>query len=254
MTTRAVIADDEGLAREWIRTGIADTNVEIVAECADGVEAADAIRRLHPDLAFLDVEMPGIDGFGVLERLGEADLPAVIFITAYDQYAIRAFEAHAVDYLVKPFSHQRLREAVRRARLRIEGLTARHVNETLLALLEDIRRERGYPEWFLLKADGKSFFVRVDDIDWIESSRNNVILHVGPQTHVHHETTSGIEAKLDPKKFLRIHRSTIVNIERIKEIHPWFNGDYAITLRNGTRLTMTSTYRDRLNAFRQGTA
>lgn len=249
---RVVIADDEPLAREWIRNGLStDPDVEIVAECGDGLEAVGTIGRFRPDILLLDIEMPGLNGFSILERARSGASPAVIFITAYDHYAVKAFDAHAVDYLMKPFSPDRLNEAMRRAKSHSEQLASRQLHEAVAALAREVQRERSYPDWLLLKEDGRSFFVHVPDIDWIESSRNNVLLHVGKQKHVCHETTSGIESKLDPKRFLRIHRSTIVNIERIQELHPWFNGDYTVLLRDGTRLTMSSTYRDRLKEFRR---
>ena len=252
MTTRTLIVDDEPLAREWVRSALAeDPEVTIVGECGDGFKAVEAIQSLRPDLVFLDVQMPGMDGFGVLGMVGPEELPAVIFVTAFDQYALRAFDAHAVDYLMKPFSRERLQEAVKRAKAALDRRGAEGLKEALLKLVEDLRKQRSYPDWLLLKNEGKSIFVKVKDIDWIESSRNNVKLHVGAHTYLLHETTAGVEAKLDPRKFLRIHRSSIVNIERIKEMHPWFNGDYSVTLRDGTQLTLSSTYRDRLKEFRR---
>jgi two-component system LytT family response regulator len=252
MKTRVLIVDDEPLAREWVRVAVAeDPDIEIAAECGDGFKAVEAIEQLRPDLVFLDVQMPGLDGFGVLSMVPPEDLPAVIFVTAFDQYALRAFDAHAVDYLMKPFSRERIHEAVKRAKAWLSRRGDDDLRATLLKLVEDIRKERSFPEWLLLKNEGKSIFVKVREIDWIESSRNNVRLHVGHQTYLFHETTAGIEAKLDPRKFLRIHRSAIVNIERIKEMHPWFNGDYSVTLRDGTQLTMSSTYRERLKEFRR---
>ncbi|HEY1251380.1 MAG TPA: LytTR family DNA-binding domain-containing protein [Thermoanaerobaculia bacterium] len=252
MKIRTLIVDDEPLAREWVRNGLQEeTDVEIVAECGDGFEAVKAVTELKPDLMILDVQMPGLDGFGVLAALEPSDLPAVIFVTAFDRYALKAFEAHAVDYLMKPFSPERLHDAVERARAAVEQANSRDLKAALHTLLQDIQRERTFPEWLLIKKDDRSVFLRVADIDWIESSRNNVRLHVGKEIYVYHETTSGIEAKLDPKKFFRIHRSTIVNIEKIKEMHPWFNGDYAVTLKDGTKLTLSSTYRERLKEFRR---
>jgi two-component system LytT family response regulator len=252
MKVRALIVDDEPLAREWVRVAIQDDpDIEIAAECGDGFKAVEAIDELRPDLVFLDVQMPGLDGFGVLGMVPPEELPAIIFVTAFDQYALRAFDAHAVDYLMKPFSRERIHEAVKRAKAWLSRQGDDDLRSTLLKLVEDIRKERSFPEWLLLKNEGKSIFVKVRDIDWIESSRNNVRLHVGHQTYLFHETTAGIEGKLDPRKFLRIHRSAIVNIERIKEMHPWFNGDYSVTLRDGTQLTMSSTYRERLKEFRR---
>jgi two-component system LytT family response regulator len=252
MNIRALIVDDEPLAREWVRSAVAeDPELEVLGECGDGFEAAEAIRRLKPDLVFLDVQMPGLDGFGVLEALTPEEIPAVVFVTAFDQYAVRAFEAQAVDYLMKPFSKERVEEAVRRVRELVKGKSLEDFRESISRIVEKIRRDRSYPEWVLLKAEGKNVFVKVKDIDWIESSRNNVRIHVGPTIYLLHETTSAIASRLDPKKFLRIHRSAIVNIERIKELHPWFNGDYAVILRDGTQLTLSSSYRDRLKEFRR---
>jgi two-component system LytT family response regulator len=252
MKIRTLIVDDEPLAREWVRNGLQDEpDVEILGECGDGFEAVKAITEWKPNLVLLDVQMPGLDGFGVLSSLEPQDMPAVIFVTAFDRYALKAFEAHAVDYLMKPFSSERLHAAVERARAEIDRSSSKDLKATLHALLQDIQRERAHPEWLLIKKDERSVFLRVSDIDWIESSRNNVRLHVGKETYLYHETTSGIESKLDPRKFFRIHRSTIVNIERIKEMHPWFNGDYAVTLKDGTRLTLSSTYRERLKEFRR---
>lgn len=252
MNIRALIVDDEPLAREWVRSAVAeDPELEVLGECGDGFEAAETIRRLKPDLVFLDVQMPGLDGFGVLEALSPEEIPAVVFVTAFDQYAVRAFEAQAVDYLMKPFSKERVEEAVRRVRELVKGRSLEDFRESISRLVEKIRRDRSFPEWVLLKAEGKNVFVKVRDIDWIESSRNNVRIHVGPTIYLLHETTSAIASRLDPKKFLRIHRSAIVNIERIKELHPWFNGDYAVVLRDGTQLTLSSSYRDRLKEFRR---
>jgi two-component system LytT family response regulator len=252
MKLRALIVDDEPLAREWVRGAVAeDQELEVIGECGNGFEAAEAIRRLKPDLVFLDVQMPGLDGFGVLEALSPEEIPAIVFVTAFDQYAVRAFEAQAVDYLMKPFSRERLEEAVRRVRELLKGRSLEDFRESIGKIVEKIRRDRSYPEWVLLKAEGKNVFVKVKDIDWIESSRNNVRIHVGQTIYLLHETTSAIAQRLDPKKFLRIHRSSIVNIERIKELHPWFNGDYAVILRDGTQLTLSASYRDRLREFRR---
>jgi two-component system LytT family response regulator len=252
MKIRALIADDEPLAREWVRSAVAeDPDLEVIGEAGDGFEAAESIRRLKPDLVFLDVQMPGLDGFGVLEALSPEEIPAVVFITAFDQYAVRAFETQAVDYLMKPFSRERVEEAVRRVRELVKGRSLEDFRESIAKIVEKVRRDRSYPEWVLLKADGKNVFVKVRDIDWIESSRNNVRIHVGPTLYLLHETTTAIASRLDPKRFLRIHRSAIVNIERIRELHPWFNGDYAVILRDGTQLTLSASYRDRLREFRR---
>ncbi len=252
MKIRALIVDDEPLAREWVRNGLQnEPDVEVIGECGDGFEAVRTIAAEKPDLVLLDVQMPGLDGFGVLASVEPEKLPAVVFVTAFDRYALKAFEAHAVDYLMKPFSGERLHQAVERARASIDRSASKDLKTQLRALLDDIERERQYPEWLLIKKEDRSVFLRVEDIDWIESARNNVRLHVGKDVYVYHETTTGIEARLDPKHFFRIHRSTIVHIERIRDMHPWFNGDYAVTLKDGTRLTLSSTYRERLKDFRR---
>ncbi|HYX19495.1 MAG TPA: LytTR family DNA-binding domain-containing protein [Thermoanaerobaculia bacterium] len=252
MKIRTLIVDDEPLAREWVRNGLQnEPDVEVIGECGDGFEAVKAIAAEAPDLVLLDVQMPGLDGFGVLASIDPEKLPAVVFVTAFDRYALKAFEARAVDYLMKPFSGERLHQAIERVRAAIDRSASKDLKQQLRALFDDIERERQYPEWLLIKKEDRSVFLRVADIDWIESARNNVRLHVGKDVHVYHETTSGIEARLDPKHFFRIHRSTIVHIERIRDMHPWFNGDYAVTLKDGTRLTLSSTYRERLKDFRR---
>ena len=252
MKIRTLIVDDEPLAREWVRNGLQnEPELEVIGECGDGFDAVKMIASEKPDLVLLDVQMPGLDGFGVLASVDAENLPAVVFVTAFDRYALKAFEAHAVDYLMKPFSSERLHEAVERARAAIDRSSSKNLKAALNALLQDIQRERAYPEWLLIKKDDRSVFLRVADIDWIESARNNVRLHVSKEIFVYHETTNGIEARLDPRSFFRIHRSTIVNIDRIREMHPWFNGDYAVTLKDGSRLTLSSTYRERLKDFRR---
>jgi two-component system LytT family response regulator len=246
---RAMIVDDEPPARQWLGALLRqDPEVEIVEECGDGYEALDAIERLSPDLVLLDVEMPGVGGFELVQMLGPHPSPAFIFVTAFDQYAVRAFDVKAADYLLKPVDPERLRRAVRRAISQID----RAAPKAALTAAAPAASGRRWPEWLLVKSEGRSRFVRVRDIDWIESQKNDVVLHVGPTEHMYHLSTSGIEARLDPARFLRIHRSTIVNIERIKDLYPLFNGDYGVTLKDGTTLTMSSTYRRRLSAFRDG--
>jgi two-component system, LytTR family, response regulator len=252
MSIRTVIVDDEPLAREWIRQHLPpEEGFEVVAECEDGFKAVTMIEQTKPDLLILDIQMPGLYGFGVLRMLDGEPPPVVIFVTAFDRYAVAAFEVHAVDYLLKPVSPERLKEALERSRASLQRRHSEDTASQLLALLKEVRR---YPDWLLIKTDGRSHFVRVRDIDWIESKRNNVLLHVGAASYVYHDTTSGIEAKLDPARFLRIHRSTIVNIERIKDLHPWFNGDYSVTLKDGSKLTMSNSYKQKLKAFRRGVA
>jgi two-component system, LytTR family, response regulator len=247
-----IIVDDEKPAREelaYLLKGFPEINV--IGQGKNGVEAVNLIKEHAPDLVFLDVQMPGLDGFGVLAMLENAPPPAVVFVTAFDQYALRAFEVHAIDFLLKPVSPERLQTALDRIRERLDKSVSRDMAAELAGLLREVRV---YPEWFLVKTAGRSHFVRAADIDWIESKRNDVVLHVGNATHLHHETTSGIEARLDPARFLRIHRSTIVAIDRIKELHPWFNGDYEVVLKDGTKLAMSASYKQKLKAFRRGLA
>jgi two-component system LytT family response regulator len=250
---RALIVDDEPLARERIRALLeGEPYVEVIGECADGDAAVTAISEQKPDLVFLDVQMPEVDGFEVLEALarggdGGARLPAVIFVTAYDQYALRAFDVNALDYLLKPFDRERFQKAMTRARTQIQGERyGSDINGRLLALLKEIKTEPKALERLVVKAAGRVFFLKCEEIDWIEAAGNYVRLHAGRDSHLLRETMNALEARLDPDKFLRIHRSTIINIERIKELHPLFRGEHVVILRDGTRLTLGRGYRDRL--------
>jgi two-component system LytT family response regulator len=244
---RALIVDDEPLARERIRALLNDEpDVQIIGECANGHEAIISIEQQRPDLIFLDVQMPELDGFGVLEALGPKHLPAVIFVTAYDQYALRAFDVHALDYLLKPFDRERFKKALERARTQIGRERSGDIDRRLLALLKDIKAEPKALERLVIKSTGRVFFLKTEEIDWIEAAGNYVRLHAGRDSHLLRETMNALEARLDPDKFLRIHRSTIINIERIKELHPLFRGEHIVILRDGTRLTLGRGYRDRL--------
>lgn len=255
MRLRTLVVDDEPLAREWLRNLLArEDDVEVVGEVGDGFRAVLAIQELKPDVVFLDVQMPGLDGFGVLETLGPRELPALVFVTAFDQYAVRAFDVHALDYILKPFGQERLRTTLERVRGRLKAQRAGEALESLSSLVDELRTLRSYPVWLLVREDGKSSFVKVADIDWIEASRNNVVLHVGKASRFYHDTMQGMEEKLDRRRFLRIHRSSIVNIERVREIEPWFNGDYVVILRDGTKLTLSASYRSALKAFRKPVA
>jgi two-component system LytT family response regulator len=244
---RVLIADDEPLARERLRTLLGGESwVQLVAECSDGLQAVDAIRRHHPDLAFLDVQMPGASGFDVIARIGHARMPLVVFVTAFDSYALRAFEVHALDYLLKPFDRDRFRQTLTRARQQLERRTNGEFERRLLALMQGLRPHANRLERFVIKSGGRVFFVRSDEIDWIEAAGNYVKLHVGGEAHLFRETMSALEAQLDPDRFYRIHRSHIVNIERVKELQPWFNGEYVVFLKSGARLTLSRGYREKL--------
>ena len=244
---RALVVDDEPIARERVLSLLQqEEDMEVVAECGDGPQAVSAIQHHTPDLVFLDVQMPGLDAFGVINAIGAERMPTVIFITAYDEYALRAFEVHALDYLLKPFGRERFRETLKHARASLERRRAGDLGRRLLALVNDIKPEAPKLDRLVVKSGGRVFFLRTDDLDWIEAAGNYVRLHVGQDGHLLRETMNSIEARLNPETFFRIHRSHIVNIERIKELQPWFNGEYVVILRNGTRLTLSRGYREKL--------
>jgi len=242
---RVLIVDDEPLACERLRTLLgAERGVEIVGECHDGRSAAAAIRKLAPDLVFLDVQMPEMDGFAVIEELGAP--PAVIFVTAYDQFAIRAFEVCALDYLLKPFDRERFAKALARGRAECERRSASDLDSRLQSLLIELRGRKQYLDRIVVRAGGRVLFLQADELDWVEAAGNYVRLHAGADEYLYRETMSHMEAALDPARFARIHRSSIVNVARVKELHPLFRGDYAVVLRDGRRLTLSKAYRDRL--------
>jgi two-component system, LytTR family, response regulator len=244
---RVLLVDDEPLAREMIREMLKDdSEVEVVAECVNGREAVEAIQEHNPDLIFLDVQMPEIGGFDVLEALKSVHVPHVIFVTAYDQYAVRAFEVHALDYLLKPFDRERFDSAWRRAKSHILATRNGEMDQRILAILEELKAGSKYLERLVIKSGGRVFFLDTDDIDWIEAEGNYVSVHTGKKSHLLRETISSLEAQLDPKKFLRIHRSSIVKIDRIKELQPWFHGEYRVILLDGTQLTLSRNYRENL--------
>jgi two-component system LytT family response regulator len=245
---RTLIVDDEPLALEKLALLLADeADVEIIGECGDGVAAVEAIEKLAPDLVFLDVQMPELDGFEVLAALDVERMPAIIFVTAYDRYALQAFDVRAIDYLLKPFDRARLRRALGRARREIERERAGELNVELKNLLADLKAKPKKLERLVIKSGGRVFFLRVEEIDWIESAANYVQLHVGRETHLLRETINTLAARLDPDKFLRIHRSTIVNLERIREMQPWFHGCYVVILSDGTELRSSRSFRDSIN-------
>jgi two-component system, LytTR family, response regulator len=244
---RTVIVDDEPLARRGIRAHLKEErDVEIIAECSNGREAVHVIEEQAPDLVFLDVQMPELDGFGVLEALNVEPLPSIIFVTAYDKYALRAFDVHALDYLLKPFDSERFSSAVERARAQIERRSISDLSHRLQSLIDDLRTNQKYAERLVIKTAGRIFFLGVEEIDWIEAADNYVRLHSRGDAHLLRETMNSLESRLDPSQFLRVQRSAIINVRRIKEFHPLFRGEYEIVLRDGTRLTSGRGYRDRL--------
>jgi len=276
---RVLIVDDEALARQRVRRLLQnEADVEVVGEAETGRDAVAMIRELQPDLVCLDVQMPGLDGFGVLEELDGGPVPMVLFITAYDEHAQRAFDVHAVDYVLKPVDADRFRAAFDKARKqRANAVAAERLGE----LLETVRRladgsaaaaggvadlaaglsaggasaaagavpgagNGRYASRILVKQDGRMFFVKTTEIDWIEADRNYVRLHVGKTAHTIRERISHLEETLDPLLFARIHRSTIVNLNRVREMQQWFSGDYVVILEDGTRLRLSRHYRDRV--------
>jgi two-component system, LytTR family, response regulator len=249
MTVRVVVADDEPIGRQrLIRLLQAEPDTDVVAACADGEEAVEAIRAHVPDVVLLDIQMPELDGFEVVAALGEAQQPAVIFVTAHDQYALRAFEIHAFDYLLKPVDPDRLRVAMDRAVTTPTSAPHGGLTRRILTLLEQLtQRERGYGrDRLVVRTPERAFFLRSDTIDWIEAAGKFVHLHVGRAIHALRESMAELEQELDPARFVRISRSVIVNLDRIQEIQPWFQGDYVLILTDGTRLTSTRGYRDNM--------
>jgi len=247
--TRVLIVDDEPLARERIRTLLSeDTGFEVAGEAGDGATAAQAIMALNPDLVFLDVQMPGSDGFDVIDAVGPDKMPFVVFVTAYDRYALRAFDVHALDYLLKPFDRERFRQALLRAHQQLAKADGpgSDIERRLAAIVNDLRPPKAKTDRFVVKSGGRIFFVRTSEIDWIEAAGNYVKLHVGNDSHLIRETMNAVEGKLSPELFVRIHRCHIVNIEQVRELQPWFNGEYVVFLKSGTRLTLSRGYRERL--------
>lgn len=256
---RTLIVDDEPIARRGLRQQLrTEADVEIIGECANGREALAAIRKESPDLIFLDVQMPLLDGFGVVDAIGVENFPTVVFVTAYDEHAIRAFEVNALDYVLKPIDQERFQKTLGRVRKQVKSSKSREVEARLAALLHDLgyfksQNERmAHPERLVVKEAGRVFFLSVDDVNWINAQGNYVELHTKDGTHLLRETMNGMESKLDPHEFLRLRRSTIVRIDRIKELHPLFNGEYAVTLRDNTRLTSSRRYRQNLDALLKG--
>ncbi|MEO5894767.1 MAG: LytTR family DNA-binding domain-containing protein [Vicinamibacterales bacterium] len=242
-----MIVDDEPLARERLASLLsAEPDIDVIGQCRDGEEAVLGIQQHKPDLVFLDVQMPALNGFEVIDAVGSEHMPLVIFVTAYDQHALRAFQVRALDYLLKPFDRERFQEALQRAREHIQRDETGDVGRRLLALVKDLRRDQPKTDRLVVKSGGRLFFLRTDEIDWVEASGNYVRLHVGTTSHLLRETMNAIEGRLDAEKFFRIHRCRIVNMERIQEMQPWLNGEYAVVLRTGTRLTLSRGYREKL--------
>lgn len=250
MNPRAVIAEDELVARQAIATMAEACGIEVLAQCRDGAETLAALQTHLPDLLFLDVQMPGMDGFGVLQAAPRETLPAIIFTTAYDRYAVRAFEHNAVDYLLKPFDEERFRKAVERAKEQLAAKTSpAHLVDRLLAEMSQAVRPPATQERLVVRSRGQVEFLRINDIDWIEASHNHVKIHVGAETHLLRQTIGEIETQLSPEKFLRIHRCLIVNVDRIRRLEACGYGEYLVVLRDGKNLSLSRGYRNRLDRF-----
>ncbi len=244
---RVLIVDDEPLARRGIRHLLeSETDFEIVGECKNGREAAASLEKLTPELIFLDVQMPLVDGFSFIEKSGAENLPEIVFVTAFDEHAIRAFETGAIDYLLKPVDPARFQKTLERVRNRIKNSNPRELEQKLSVLLENLKTEK-YLERMAIKEAGRVTFLSVEEIFWISSEGNYVKLHAKNETHLLRETMDGIEQKLDAKKFLRLRRSIIVRIEQIKELHPLFGGEFEVVLKNGVKLSSSRRYRKNLD-------
>jgi two-component system, LytTR family, response regulator len=275
MPLRVLIVDDEPIARRRIsRLLRLEDNVGVVDEVGSGTDAVTAIRDMQPDLVFLDVQMPDMDGFAVVGALGTDTLPAIVFVTAYNEYAVKAFDVNAVDYILKPFDPERFRAAFQRARTHLEQKSSAEAGRRIKALLEEVLGEErahaittanggtgagtaaGFAaaprarhlDRLMVKHDGRVYFVKVSDVDWFEAAGNYVRVHVGRVSHLIRETMHGIESQLDQNQFARIHRAVIVNLDRIRELQPWFAGDYIVILRDGRQLKLSRTYREALQA------
>lgn len=254
---RTIVVDDEPTARRGVKLLLQrDPAIEIVGEAGTGEEAAALIRREKPDLAFLDVQMPGSDGFAALSGLETGLAPAVVFVTAYDEHALRAFEVNAVDYLLKPYDDARFAAALQRAKDEIRRRQTDSVNAQLTQLLTYLQqsapaaasapRDEPVGDRILVKSSGEIFFLKADEIDWIEAEGDYMKFHVSGRTHLMRETMARLEARLDPRRFIRIHRSTIVNIDRLRKLSPSFAGEYAVVLHDGTKLKLSRGYHERI--------
>lgn len=264
---RVVLVDDEPAARRGLRLLLGpETDVEIVGEAGDTASAIEVIRAHRPDLVFLDVQIPGGDGFDVLRALPAADRPLVVFVTAYNQHALQAFDVHAVDYLLKPFDDQRFRDTLLRVREALRSRQTASLSAKVDQLLAQFAGASGggamaaggedpesaFSDRILVKAAGEIFFLKPSEIDWIEAEGDYMKFHVGGKSHLMRETMARLEERLDPKRFVRIHRSTIVNLDRVRKLSPSFVGEYAVVLQDGTKLKLSRGYQDRLQTHLKG--
>jgi two-component system LytT family response regulator len=247
---RTLIVDDEPLAREGIRMLLqGDPEIHIVDECVDGNQAVAMIRALEPELVFLDIQMPEMSGFDVIEAICDGWMPVFVFVTAFDKYALRAFDANAVDYLLKPFTAERFSRALARAKTQLARDQGSAMSHKLLAVLEGLHGGSKYIERLVVRSGRRIYLLSAADIDWIEAAENYVNLHRGKEIRLAHYTMTSLEARLDPAAFLRVHRRAIVNLKRIKELQLHSHGEYVIILENGTRLMSGRKYRANIEAF-----
>lgn len=253
---RVLIVDDEPIARRGIRQQLrSEADLEVIGEYGDGAAAIEAITGLAPDLVFLDIQMPEVGGFDVVEAIGIARMPAVVFVTAYDEHALRAFDVHAVDYVLKPIDRHRFRTAVERARRRLahapEQLDSQfnsQLNKRIAAVLGELGRPaHDFAKRLAIKGDGRVILVDVDEVDRLEAAGNYVEVHSGARHHLVRETMASLEARLDPARFVRVSRSSIVNATRVRELQPMFNGDFVVMLRDGTKVAGSRRYRAALD-------
>jgi len=243
MSIGVLVVDDEPIARHAIvRLLRDDPQIEILGECGDGTSAIAQIRHHSPDLVFLDIQMPALGGMEVVAAIGAERMPATVFVTAYEQYAVRAFDANAVDYLVKPFSRERFLATLRRAKTRVSatGIDSTQASSMhLLHAIEELRQRQDYLERIPVRVNEQIVLIAVDDIIWIKANRNAVQLHVAADTYEVRETMANLAARLDPRHFARVHRSAIVNVRRVRSIQPWFNGHHVVMLDTGQKLRMS---------------
>jgi len=244
---KVLIVDDEMLSRRRIRRLLSlEPDCEVLGECESGGAAMRALDHAHPDILFLDIQMPEMNGFEVVEAITRSR-PLIIFTSAYDEYALRAFEVHAFDYLMKPFDRRRFRESLHRARTHLSKERC-PPSDSRSVSPEYFATSHRPPDRVAVRSGGRVVFLKIDEIDWVEACDNYVCLHCGKDNHLLRETMSEIELRLDPARFIRVHRSAIVNLDRIRELQPWFRGDYRVILRDGTELTLTRTHREKLES------
>ena len=244
---KTLIVDDEPLARRKIRALLSnDPEVQVVAECAGGDEAICRINELRPDLVFLDVQMPEVNGFDVLGALAPDRMPVIVFVTAYDQYCLQAFEYNALDYLLKPVDRKRFRVSLERAKARVASNKSGSLTAEAAAMLQTWKAKPPYLERIAIKSSGRILLARTDEIDWIEAQGKYVLLHLGKESHLVRDGMAALESQLDPRQFLRIHRSVIVNLDRVRELEPWFHNEYRVVLADGTRLMLSRTCKKKL--------